>query len=124
LGLLARERVRRFDTVLALDGALAGLAAAAVAGVLLFPVMTSHALQAEPPRLFLLGALVGLAFVVAVLGMTGWRPGRTWALLVLAIVVNVAGDVVLVHLANAGRFHRGSGADTLFVSSALLIGLA
>ena len=34
LVLLARERVRRFDPVLALDGALAGLAAAAVAAVL------------------------------------------------------------------------------------------
>src|SRR4029077_12294526 len=31
LALLARERVRRFDTVLALDGVLAGLAAAAAA---------------------------------------------------------------------------------------------
>ena len=124
LGLLARARVRRFDTVLALDGALAGLAAAAVAAILLFPVMGSHTHQAAPPRLFLLGALVGLAFVVAVLGMTGWRPGPTWGLLVVAIVVNVAGDGVLVHLANAGRFHRGSIADTLFVSSALLMGLA
>jgi diguanylate cyclase (GGDEF)-like protein/putative nucleotidyltransferase with HDIG domain len=124
LGLLARERVRRFDTVLALDGALAGLAAAALAAVLLFPFMSHHSNGAAPPRLFLLGALIGLMFVIAVLGMTGWRPGRSWALLVMAIVVNVGGDVVLVHLANAGRFHRGSAADTLFVSSALLMGLA
>ena len=122
LVLLARERVRRFDTVLALDGALAGLAAAAVAAVLLFPITRSQ--TAAPPRLFLLGALAGLMFVVAVLAMTGWRPGRTWGLLVAAIVVNVCGDIVLVHLAGAGRFHRGSPADTLFVSSALLIGLA
>ena len=40
LGLLARERVRQFDPVLALDGVLAGLAAAAVAAVLLFPRAT------------------------------------------------------------------------------------
>src|SRR5947209_6714710 len=39
LGLLARERVLRFDLVLALDGLLAGLAAAAVAAVVLFPVL-------------------------------------------------------------------------------------
>jgi diguanylate cyclase (GGDEF)-like protein/putative nucleotidyltransferase with HDIG domain len=123
LALLARDRVRSFDPVLALDGALAGLAAAALAALLLFPVM-HHAAIAEPPRLFLLGGVIGLGFVVTVLGMTGWRPGPSWAVLVVAIVVNVLGDVVLVHLANEGLFHRGSPADTLFVSSALLIGLA
>jgi diguanylate cyclase (GGDEF)-like protein len=122
LGLLAHERVRRFDPVLALDGALAGLAAAAVAALLVFPAMAHH--HAAPPRLFLLGAVIGLMFVVTVLGMTGWRPGTSWALILSGIVVNVAGDVVLVHLANNGHFHRGSAADTLFVSSALLIGLA
>jgi two-component system cell cycle response regulator len=122
-GLLARERVRRFDAVLALDGALAALAAAAVASVLLFPTM-QHPPASAPPRLFLLGALAGLMFVITVLGLTGWRPGRMWALIVGAIVVNVLGDVVLVHLANNGRFHRGSTADTLFVASALLLGLA
>jgi two-component system cell cycle response regulator len=124
LGLLARERVRRFDPVLALDGALAGLAGAAVASLLLFPARTHHLHAAAPPRLFLIGALTGLAFVVTVLGLTGWRPGPSWGLIVAAIVVNVAGDMVLVHLASDGRFHRGSAADTLFATSALLIGLA
>ncbi len=123
LGLLALERVRQFDPVLALDGALAGLAAAALAALLLFPTVSHHP-NAAPPRLFLLGAVIGLMFVVTVLGMSGWRPGQSWALILGAILVNVAGDVVLVHLVNSGHFHRGSAADTLFVSSALLIGLA
>jgi two-component system cell cycle response regulator len=125
LALLARERVRRFDPVLALDGALAGLAAAALASIFLFPQVAAHHPHfAAPPRLFLLGGLMGLAFVIAVLGLTGWRPGPAWALIVAAIVVNVAGDVVVVHLAGQDRFHRGSPADTLFISSALLLGLA
>jgi hypothetical protein len=106
LALLARDRVRTFDAVLALDGALAGLAAAALAAVLLFPVR-HHPVLAAPPRLFLLGAVIGLGFVVTVLGMTGWRPGPSWAVLVAAIVVNVFGDVVLVHLANEGRSIAG-----------------
>jgi diguanylate cyclase (GGDEF)-like protein len=124
LGLLARERVHRFDPVLALDGALAGLAGAAVAALLLFPEASHHVQATAPPRLFLVGALAGLAFVLTVLGLTGWRPGPSWALIVAAIVVNVGGDFVLVHLSNEGRFHRGSAADTLFATSALLIGLA
>jgi diguanylate cyclase (GGDEF)-like protein len=73
---------------------------------------------------FLIGALIGLMFVVTVIGMTGWRPGPVWALITVAIAVNVIGDGVLVHLANDGHFHRGSLADTLFVASALLLGLA
>lgn len=124
LVLLARERVRRLDAVLALDGVLAGLAGAAVAALLLFPQARHHLHTAAPPRLFLLGALIGLAFVLTVLGLTGWRPGPAWTLIVTAIVVNVAGDIVLVHLATDGRFHRGSPADTLFATSALLLGLA
>ncbi len=126
LVLLARERVRHFDTVLALDGLLAGLAAAAVAAVVLFPAHEEHHVlgPAAPPQVFLLAALVGLMFVVAVLGVTGWQPGPLWALLAAAIAVNVVGDAVLVHLADEGRFHRGSTADTLFVASALLLGLA
>jgi two-component system, cell cycle response regulator len=124
-GLLARERVRRFDPVLALDGALAGLAAAAVASILLFPAMASHRVPVTaPPKLFLLGALGGLVFVITVLGLTGWRPGPMWTVIVAGIVVNVLGNIVLVHLANAGRFHRGSTADTLFVTSALVVGVA
>ncbi len=126
LVLLARERVRRFDMVLALDGLLAGLAAAAVAAVALFPAHMERHVQgpAAPPQAFLLAALVGLIFVVAVLGMSGWQPGPSWALITAAIAVNVVGDGVLVHLADEGQFHRGSPADTLFVASALLLGLA
>ncbi len=79
LVLLARERVRRFDPVLALDGLLAGLAAASVAALVLFPALGSSPREPDaPPQVFLIGALVGLIFVLTVVGMTGWRPGTAW----------------------------------------------
>ena len=126
LVLLARERVRRFDAVLALDGLLAGLAAAATAAVLVFPVLGSQRAYGPeaPPQVFLVGALMALVFVVTVMGMTGWRPGPSWTLITCAIAVNVGGDAILVHITNQASFHRGSPADTLFVSSALLLGFA
>jgi two-component system, cell cycle response regulator len=126
LGLLARERVRHFDPILALDGLLTGLAAAALAALLLFPALggtPAHHTEA-PPQVFLVGALIGLMFVVTVIGMTGWRPGPAWALIATAIAINVCGDAVLVHLTADGSFHRGSLGDTCFVASALLLGLA
>jgi len=126
LGLLARQRVRSFDPVLALDGLLAGLAAAAIAALVLFPALghrPAHA-PATPPQVFLVAALIGLMFVVTVLGLTGWRPGPAWAMIATAIALNVVGDAVLAHLTDIGRYHRGTPADTLFVISALLLGLA
>jgi len=126
--LLARARVRRFDPLLALDGMIAGAGGASVAAALIFqplegapPIPGS---SAGAPGVFLVGAVLGMAFVITVLGLTGWRPGRVWMLIAAAITANTLGDVVLVHAVAAGDFHRGSIADTLFVASALLLGTA
>ena len=123
LVLLARERVQRFDAVLALDGAIAGLTAAAVLAVWLLP--------ANPPpngdgpaAAPLLAALGGLWFVVCVLGLTGWRPGWAWGLITIGIALNVAGDAVMVQLVDAGEWRRSSIADPLLVSGAALLGMA
>ncbi|MFL5820793.1 MAG: HD domain-containing phosphohydrolase [Solirubrobacteraceae bacterium] len=126
--LLARARVRRFDPLLALDGMIAGAGGASVAAALIFqplaaaPSVTGSDVPA--PSVYLAGAVLGMAFVLTVVGLTGWRPGRVWSLIVTAITVNTIGDVVLVREVAAGGFHRGSIADTLFVASALLLGLA
>jgi diguanylate cyclase (GGDEF)-like protein len=127
LVLLARARVRRFDPLLALDGMIAGTGGASVAAALIFqplagaPVPGSSVAAAG---IYLAGAVLGMAFVITVLGLTGWRPGRVWTLIATAITVNILGDVFLVQAVAAGRFHRGSIADTLFVASALLLGTA
>jgi two-component system, cell cycle response regulator len=109
--------------VLTLDGAVAALATTAVASLFLFPDRDSdraHTLPAE----FLLGALMGLAFVLAVHALCNWRPDRLWDLVTLAIAINIVGDVVLVNAGADGDFRRGSIADTLFVASALLLTFA
>ncbi len=122
LVLLARARVKRFDSVLALDGAVAALSTTAVAALFLFPSGPSHGHKL--PAEFLLGALMGLAFVLAVHALCGWRPDRLWELITIAIAINVVGDMILVNAAAENEFHRGSPADTLFVSSALLLAFA
>ena len=123
LVLLARARVRRFDTVQVLDGAVAAFSTTAVASLLLFPAGGVDTDQ-KLPGVFLLAALMGLAFVLAVHALAGWRPDRLWDLVTLAIAINALGDVLLVHAGAHGDFRRGSLADTLFVSSALLLAFA
>jgi two-component system, cell cycle response regulator len=122
LVLLARARVRRFDAILALDGAVMALAATAVASLLLFP--DSEYDGPAPPEGLLLAALMGLAFVLAVHALAGWRLDRLWELITLAIALNVVGDVLLVREAADNDFQRGSIADSLFVGSALLLAFA
>lgn len=121
LVLLARERIQRFDPILALDGALAGLTAAAVVAVWLLP---DSAEGAQPGVAPLLAALGGLWFVICVLGLTGWRPGWAWGLITLGIALNAIGDAALVQLLDAGEWRRGAIADPLFVSGAALLGMA
>lgn len=121
LVLLAHERIQRFDPVLALDGALAGLTAAAVVAVWLLPDGMNGPTPGVAP---LLAALAGLWFVICVLGLTGWRPGWAWGLITLGIALNVVGNAVLVQLLDAGAWRRGTIADPLLVSGAALLGMA
>jgi diguanylate cyclase (GGDEF)-like protein len=119
--LLARERIQRFDPVLALDGALAGLTAAAVVAVWLLPETSGPGRPEAGP---LLASLGGLWFTICVLGMTGWRPGRAWGLITLAMTLDVIGNVVLVQLIDAGTWNRGSIAAPLHLCGATMLGLA
>jgi len=123
--LLSRRRLRGLDAGALLDGLVGGLAVSALAAVLLFPQGAEHAgRQAGPPAVFLLFDLAILSYVVTTLGLTGWRPGRCWALMCAGIALNTAGNVALVQATATGTFERGTLVDTLYATSALLLGAA
>jgi two-component system, cell cycle response regulator len=125
LTLLARRRVRSVDKRLLLDGLIGGLAIAAVAAVPLFPGSEASAgTQPGPPGVFLLADLAILAFVGVVTGLTGWRPGWCWGLIAAGIVINTAGNAALVGETAGGNFERGGLVDSLFLASALTLGVA
>ena len=125
LVLLARERIEGFHKGLALDGLIGGLAISSVAASLLFPVSSGGTIaQTGPPTVFLLADLAILALVIVSIALTGWRPGRCWALISAGILVNTVGNIALVQATNGGTFERGSPVDTLYAASALLLGFA
>ena len=124
IALLSRRRVREVEPRLLLDGLIGGLAVAAVAAIPLFSGETTAASQATPPALFLTADLAILAFVVVVTGLTGWRPGTGWCLIAGGIVLNTAGNCALVIQSASGNFQRGGPVDSLFVASALTLGVA
>ena len=77
--LLVRERVRQFRSSLWLDGVVGALAASAIAAALIFGTVVEGGENSSVIAVdlaYAIGDLVLLGFVVAVFGLTGWRPGR------------------------------------------------
>ena len=87
--LLVRARVGKIRLNLLFDGLIAALTVAALCCAVLYgPVVHASAGDLSPEVLtnlaYPLGDLLLLGLVVAILGLTGWRPGRGWILLASA----------------------------------------
>ncbi len=126
--LLGRSRLRHASARLWLDGLVAALAAACLAATVLFePILGG---TAEPGSLMLtdvaypIGDLLLLAFVMGVLGLTGWRPGRSWMIIGAGFAVTAAADGAFLYQAAAGTYAEGTVLDVLWPACTLLLGAA
>jgi diguanylate cyclase (GGDEF)-like protein len=125
--LLLRERVREFRASLWLDGAIGALAVAAVGAALVFGAITSQGSDGRAVAVdltYLLGDLLLIGLVVAVFAATGWRPGRTWALLGLGLVVSAVVDGYFLRQEALGSIGTSTLPAVLWPASALLIAWA
>jgi diguanylate cyclase (GGDEF)-like protein len=127
LGLLVRARVRQFYASLWLDGVVGALAVAAVAcQFILPPIMagTGSSLSSVVADLvYPLGDLLLIGFVLAVLAVTGWRPGRVLGTVALGLATGTVADGLSLYLSASG--HTGSSVfDSLWPASAVILGLA
>ena len=127
LGLLVRARVRVFYPSLWLDGVVGALALAAIASQFVLPPIvagTEGSLSAVIGDLiYPLGDLLLLAFVVGVLAMTGWRPGRVLGLVAVGLALSALADWISLYWSATG--HSESGVfDTLWPASAVVLGWA
>ena len=112
LGLLARARLQNIPRSAWLDGAIVGLAVAAVASALVFqPIVdtsTGDAAAVATNLAYPIGDVTLLSLLVAVFGLTRWRPGRAWLMIGAGLAVNAVADAIyLVQVAN-GTYVEGT----------------
>ena len=127
LGLLVRARVRVFYPSLWLDGIVGALAIAALASQFVLPPIvagTEGSLgDVIGDLIYPLGDLLLLAFVVSVLAMTGWRPGRVLGIVAVGLALSASADWISLYWSATG--HSESGVfDSLWPASAVVLGWA
>ena len=124
-GLLARLRIREFQSSLWLDGLIASLGVASVTAALITPFITledSDTLGAAVNLAYALGDAILLSLVVGVFSLTAWRPGRPWALLGLGLALVAVADIAFFVMSATDVYSEGSLIDLLWPAAMLTIG--
>lgn len=125
LYLLVRTRARELDWRLWMDGLIAALGTAALGGAIVFEYVadrtTGTALEVGTTLAYPLGDILMLSLVVGIVGLTRWRPGRTWILLLIGLGALVIADVAFT-LQSAGGLPGGAWIEPIYLIGAICIG--
>jgi two-component system cell cycle response regulator len=130
LALLVRSRLRNARNSLWLDGVIGAVATAALAAALAYGTVVHEGGAGDLSAAVLtnlaypIGDLLLLGVVVAIFGVTGWRPGRAWIILGAGLALNAVGDGLYLAQTYEGTYVEGSLVDAMWPASALLVGLA
>jgi len=127
LVLLLRARAGRMSPALWLDGLITALAVAAVGAALVFGVVasTEGSLATVATNLaYPLGDLALLAFVFAVITVTGLRAGRTWLLIAAGFAVFAVADTIYLYQAALGTYDEFGILDLGWPGAYVLVALA
>src|SRR3712207_493899 len=128
LALLVRRNVREFHASLWLDALLGALAVTAVASAVLHDAISvgiaGETLGIATTLAYPVGDMLLLALVTALLALTGWRPGRTWAIIGAALALSALGDAAYLYESAIGTYEEGSLLDSVWPASMLLLAAA
>lgn len=126
LALLVRARAHELDWRRWVDGLIAALGTAALGTVFVFDFVAGQtegsSIQVATSLAYPLGDIAMLAIVVGVIALTGWRPGRTWSLLLAGLSVLVVADIAYTLGATEGVVPPGNWIDPLYLIAAALVG--
>jgi diguanylate cyclase (GGDEF)-like protein len=128
LVMLVRARAHELNWRLWMDGAIAALGTAALGAAFVFDFVadrTSGTLAERATSLaYPLGDIAMVAMIVGVIALTGWRPGRTWALLLAGLAAMAAADVAYTLQLTGEALPPGGWIDPIYLISAVCLGAA
>jgi two-component system, cell cycle response regulator len=128
LWVLVRGRVRRAPISLGLDGMIAALAVAALAAAIVLPPVLettgASGAAAATTLAYPLGDALLLALCVGLFTLTGWRPGRSWALIGIGLGLAALADSIFLYQSASGSYTEGTFLDALWPMAALILGMA
>ena len=128
LGLLVRARAHEMSWRLWMDGAIAALGTAALGAAFVFDFVAGKAegtpLQIATTLAYPLGDIAMVAMVVGVVALTGWKPGRTWSLLLAGLAALVVADIAYTLQSTGESLPEGNWIDPIYLVAAACLGAA
>jgi len=128
LGLLVRARATEMNWRLWMDGLIAALGTAALGAAFVFDFVaekaTGSTVEIATTLAYPLGDIAMLSIVVGVIALTGWRPGRTWALLLAGLAALVIADIAYTLQLTEEALPGGSWVEPVYLIAAVCLGAA
>lgn len=127
--ILLRKRIGSFPVARWLDGAIVGSAVAALAAALvLSPIVDASnegsTLAVATNLAYPIADVALLTLVVTAAAFTGWRPGRSWAILGAGLLLLAASDVIYLLQSAEGTYVEGTILDAGWPLGILLLAAA
>jgi two-component system, cell cycle response regulator len=128
LGLLVHARAHQMNWRLWTDSLIAALGTAALGTAFVFDFVADHAtgstLEQAITLGYPLGDIVMASLLVGVVALTGWRPGRTWSLLLASLAAMAVADVAYTLQWTAEALPGGGWIEPVYLISAACLGVA
>jgi two-component system cell cycle response regulator len=126
LALLIRARAHELDWRLWTDGLIAALGTAALGTAFVFDFVAERTvgtpIQVATSLAYPLSDISMLAMIVGVVALTGWRPGRTWSLLLAGLAAQVVADIAYTLHSVDGVAVAADWIDPIYLISAIFLG--
>ncbi len=128
LAMLVRARAHEIKWRLWMDGLIAALGTAALGTAFVFDFVAGKATGTTLEKLttlsYPLGDIAMLSMVVGVIALTGWRPGRTWSLLLAGLSALVIADIAYTLQSTEGALPGGEWINPIYLIAAVCLGAA
>jgi diguanylate cyclase (GGDEF)-like protein len=128
LALLVRARAHEINWRLWMDGLIATLGTAALGSAFVFNFVAKQTsgstLEVLTTLAYPLGDIAMLSMIVGVIALTGWRPGRTWSLLLAGLAALVIADIAYTLQSTEGTLPGGEWINPIYLIAAVCLGAA